>query len=670
MASLRITVRLLTAASRFSAEAVTLSDSGAKGPGAPPPIVAELFAMVGATLMADPHASDPDRAAVRALVAALSRRYGTLGGAIEALGEGRRRDPRIRLEAALAWHHAFQATLSSVDAVLRKNPVVAREIKHWLSNHDATAEEQISRYEHWLHEPLPDEMVPSPTLDDPPALTGPLAVVTARVLDDKPLGDILDGAALDDDTRAAAIALLAETDPLARAAGAIALRRFDEADEALRDAESADPGARTMLEGDRLFLDARFEEAVERYRAARVARDDARARLNLASALLHARTLGEPARLECVRLLEQMLAGAAPGGGPGGAPGTDLLPRSAAMLGAALLHSPSAERDIAVRRAIELLEGALAVIDRPAHPRRWAQVHASLGAAWSALPGGKRTENLQRAITCFDRALEVWTEASEPHAWALVQNLLGHAWEALPTGDRAAHLVRAISCYEGALRVHTRESHPAPWATLMNNLGNAWVQRPDGSKSANTRKAIDHHQKALEVWSREGRRGEWAATQNNLGNAWALLPGNDRERAEHLREAIVCYKAALEVRTRSTSPHEWAATQNNLGNAFLLLPDDGSGRPAREATECFEHALSVRTRVGSPVDWARSQANLGHAWARRTDGSVPEHLARAVHCYSEALGVLTKKDFPHHYELIRARLNEVQDRLDEAEMLS
>lgn len=663
MASLRITVRLLASASNFTAEAVTASLSPAGVAHPPPGIVGEIVRLIARTIQSNPHASTSEQRELEQLLGALTRRYGTLGGAVEALGEGRRRYPAVRLEPALGWHHAFEASLSSVESVLRKHPVMAKDLRHWLTEHEGRIEDELGAYDKWLHATPVGAEGSGPELAAARVEHAPgVAEARALLLDDKPLGDLADSPELIGARLEAVEALEAMEDPVARAVALIARGKLDEADRALEALDAQDPALRMALEGDRLFAEGRFEEAVERYRAARVALDDRTARFNLASALIMARSLGDPARQEATRLLEALRHEAGPG--------SEERVRATAMLGTACLIRTDGQRDILLRRAIELLEEALGAIDRQTRPRWWAQAHAALGSAWSVVPGVRRAENLQRAITCFERAHEVWTEQSDPNAWALVENLLGHAWEALPTGDRASHLTKAIDHYERAMRVHTAETNPTAWATLMNNLGNAWVQRPDGDKKKNIQKAIECQQQALEVWSREGRRGEWAATLNNLGNAWALLPGSANERVGHLREAVSCYKQALDVRTRSTHPHEWAATQNNLGNALLLIPGDDAGKNAKEAASCFEHALTVRTRDAAPVDWARTQANLGHAWARRTDADAQENLGRAVHCYTEALTVLTKKDFPHHYEHIRARLEEVQDRLDDVQMLS
>jgi len=663
MASVRVMVRLLASASRFSAEAVTVSVARTADQNGPPRIVHDIVRLIAQTIQSDPHAGPREQLELENLIASLVRRYGTLGAAMESLGEGRRRFPTVRLEPALGWHDAFDASISGIEAVLRKHPVMARDLRQWVSSNESRIEGEIAAYERWLDKGPIGEATPAPAQRAAaPALSSDLDRARAALLDDKPLGDLADAPDPDAVARETMEMLDASTEPVAQAIAAIARRKFDLAEDALARLDGIDPALHATLEGDRLYAEGRFEEAADRYRHARVAHDDERVQLNLASALLMSRSLGEPARREAAELLEIIRSASEAG--------SESRVRATAMLGTAMLLRTDGQRDITIRQAVELLEEALTSIRKEERPRWWAQAHAALGSAWSALPGMRRTENLQRAITCFERAHEVWTEQADPNAWALVENLLGHAWEGLPTGDRASHLTKAIEHYERALRVHTAEANPTAWATLKNNLGNAWIQRPDGDKKKNIRKAIECQQKALEVWSREGRRGEWAATLNNLGNAWALLPGSASERAASLRESVTCYKQALDVRTRSAHPHDWAATQNNLGSALLLIPDDASGRFAKEAASCFEQALTVRTREASPVDWARTQANLGHAWARRTDGEMQENLGRAAHCYTEALSVLTKKDFPHHCEHIRARLDEVQDRLDEERMLS
>jgi tetratricopeptide (TPR) repeat protein len=457
---------------------------------------------------------------------------------------------------------------------------------------------------------------------------------------------------------------------LAKLVGAIALRDFAKADELLPPLrEKLHPADFWRLWGDRYWFEGKHERAAESYRSARLARDAAPIRLDLACALVRA---GKPSAEDAHREASDLLADGLKHIGDDRA--TAL--RMHSVLGSVWLHHPSGERDANVRRAIEHLEEALGLTDPSGEPDWWAHTHMDLGAAWLALPTGKKVENVQRAVTCFDRACAVWTREREPERWALAQNWLAQSWERLPAGDRSANLRRAIEHISAALEVRTRDAHPAAWATLQNNLGNIYVQLPEGDHGAHIRAAIECEEAALEVWSRLESRSDWAATQNNLGNAWALLPSQGEERERNLRRAIAAYKSALEVRTRSGSPAEWASTLNNMGSALMHLPGSsrGSGMIAgvdalHEAIMCFEKALEVRTREAFPLDWAKTQTNLGQAWTRRPAPGRMEHLKQAIECYNRALTVFRADTHPHQHRHVSDLRGGAQDLLDELQIL-
>lgn len=673
MPSTRLLSRVVATVASISAGAVlTRRDD----PDAPPAVAAALLRLVAETIASDPHATDAALSAIESQLRSLVVRYGTLGLALGALASGRRRHPAIGIDKTQGWARSIGLSVSAIESNLRKYPKIMLEISRWMAAEGESLEAQLNEMEQWLdadvHAAPPlDGAVPATETPSERAGAGAVSELSADValarrlmLDNKPLSDgpsLRRRGALEQEV---VERLMADPTPLARATGLIALGRFDEADPLLREiGSSASAADGATLKGDRRFFDQRFDDAVECYRAARASRDDLPARLNLAAALVRARKpSAETAQKEAIDLLGDTLTRE-----PEGSRGWGL---AAAHLGAAWLHLGSGDRDANVRRAIERLEAAVTAFDREEEAQWWAQIHAQLGSAWMALPTGKRVENLQRAITCLSRAGEVWTRQCDPERWAAVQNGLGHAWEQLPLGHRAVNLEKAIGFFSAAMEVIERESSPSAWAMLQNNLGNAWVQMPRGELRENIERAIGHHSAALEVWSAQDRRPEWAATQNNLGNAWALLPAEAVEaREKGLRRAVSCYKSALEVRTRNASPAEWATTQNNMGSALLQLARTAGGKTLDESIICFERALEVRTRDAYPLDWARTQANLGHAWARKQSGDRAEHLRKAVACYTDALSVLKREQYPHLHDHIRLKMNEAQDKLDEASLI-
>lgn len=673
MPSARLLARVVASAASISAGAVlTRRDD----PDGPPPVAASLLRLVVETIATDPHATNADLAKLESFVRSLIVRYGTLGLALAALASGRRRHAAIAIDKTQGWARSIGLSVSAIESCLRKYPKTMLDISRWMAAEGELLERHLTEFENWLDadssgEGSSDALTLAPIAVTELAGQGAaseispdLALARRLMLDNKPLSDTpatLTRGALEQEV---VERLLADADPLARATALVALGRFEEADALLRNPGPEAPAAEVAtLKGDRRYFDERYDDAVECYRTARQLRDDLSARLNLASALVRARRpSAESAQKEAIDLLSHTLQHE-----PEGSRGWGL---ASAQLGAAWLRLATGERDVNVRHAIERLEAALTAVTREEDAHQWAQIHAQLGSAWIALPSGKRVENLQRAITCLSRAGEIWTRESDPQRWASVQNGLGHAWEMLPLGHRAVNLEKAIAYFTAAMEVIDRESNPTAWAMLQNNLGNAWVQMPRGELRQNVERAIGHHSAALEVWSAQDRRPEWAATQNNLGNAWALLPAEAvEERGKSLRRAVSCYKSALEVRTRNTSPAEWATTQNNMGSALLQLARAAGGRTLDEAIMCFERALEVRTRDAYPLDWARTQANLGHALARKFEGDRAEHLRKAVACYGDALSVLKREQYPHLHDHIRVKMNEAQDKLDEAQLI-
>ena len=673
MPSARLLSRVVASAASISAGAVL---TRREDPGAPPPIASELLRLVVETIATDPNATNKDLAVIEGYVRSLIVRYGTLGLALGALAAGRRRLPSIAIDKAQGWARSIGLSVSAVEATLRKYPRTMLEISRWMAAEGEALEGRLTELESWLDAEIQGEVkveaaasggipLAEKQAEDASAEVSPdIALARRLILDNKPLSDgpsLLQRGALEQEV---VDRLLADPDPLARATGLVAAGQFDKADPLLQEATGSALAADiATLKGDRRYFNEKFDEAVGCYRTARQSRDDLATRLNLAAALVRARKPSpETAQKEAIDLLNHTIQHQ-----PQGSRGWGM---ASAQLGAAWLHLGTGERDMNVRHAIERLEAALTAFAREEDAQWWAQIHAQLGSAWMALPTGKRVENLQRAITCLSRASEVWTRESDPQRWASVQNGLGHAWEQLPLGHRAVNLEKAIGYFTAAMEVIDRESNTTAWAMLQNNLGNAWVQMPRGELRQNVERAIGHHAAALEVWSAEDRRLEWAATQNNLGNAWALLPAESvEERGKSLRRAVSCYKSALEVRTRNTSPAEWATTQNNMGSALLQLARAAGGRTLDDAIMCFERALEVRTREAYPLDWARTQANLGHAWARKFEGDRAAHLSKAVACYTDALSVLKREQYPHLHDHIRAKLNETQDKLDEAQLI-
>ena len=237
-----------------------------------------------------------------------------------------------------------------------------------------------------------------------------LKLVRLTVLHDKHPGEEPSERPLTDEQRAAIEKLKKDPDPYARAVGAVASRDFVLADGLIPhlSQRGVDPVLILSLQGDRLYLESRYDEALAVYRQARAKRSDVVTRLNVAVTLLRA-TRGS---------LEDNFKES-----------IDLLNDTALQLG----------------------EGT----------REWAHVRSMLGLAWHHAPTGGRDRNMSEAIKCFDSALNALNKERDAQWWAETQLQLGSAWLELPTGDKAANIDTAIRHFESAMQVWTRDADEA-----------------------------------------------------------------------------------------------------------------------------------------------------------------------------------------------------------------
>ncbi|MGD0482485.1 MAG: hypothetical protein ABSA42_20115 [Terracidiphilus sp.] len=241
--------------------------------------------------------------------------------------------------------------------------------------------------------------------------------------------------------------------------------------------------------------------------------------------------------------------------------------------------------------------------------------------------GDKAAALLDQAVQAYRRALEVQTKADLPQDWARTQMDLGIALMdegERASGDKAAALLdQAVQAYRSALEVYTKADLPQDWARTQNNLGAALrneAERAGGDTAAALfDQAVQAYRNALEVFTKADLPQYWADTQNNLGAALS----NEAERARGEKaaalfdQAVQALRSALEVYTKADLPQDWAMTQNNLG---IVLTDEGEragGDNAAalfdQALQAYEHALEVYTKADSPRYWAMAMRNLATA---------------------------------------------------------
>ncbi len=709
MASARQITRLVTTTGRISSGAVRTAMGRTETPKGGLGILPDLLSLLAETVIGQSGDTGESVEKAGSYIARLVLRYGTVRRAIEALASGRRRHALISAERARAWEQVLTVSPSAIHSTLTRHAWLRIHLSKWITDHNESIDQRLADFEAWFDGPLPgsdgeedcpllqqiaaqtvsapaatplSEQKPQPAdtaavapadLDAEPVVTADggismsdtaapagdvdeadLALV-AGLLDDKRPGDWAGEWQLREHEEQAAQRLFGAGDPLAKAVGALALKKLSLAGDFAQEIPKANMLERETRLGDQAYMSGNYDRATDHYRAARRLSDDDIRRRNLALALLRRDSGVRDDHLrEALDLLTQTVSDQPAGSRTRGC--------ALVVLGLAWSAMPTRDRDHALHESVRCFQQAASIFDPKDDADWWAEARLHLAHTWIEMPTGDRFENVEHAIGSLRQAEKVWSRESAPERWASVQNAMGHAWERLPTDNRARTLEQAIRCFSAALEVRTKEDHPAHWARLQNNLGNAWIQLPAGDHTQNVERGIACHQGALSVWSEIGKRSEWAATQSNLGNAYALLPGEPREREKNMRRAIACYRSALEVRTKSAQPSEWASTQNNLGTALLHLPVQGRGATVKEAIECFTAALSVRTQETAPSEWAKTQSNLGLAWSR-LPGDKYEHLGEAVACYELALEVFTADRHPSAHKHVRARLSKAKDAL-------
>ncbi|GEM_PF-3097959 len=689
MSSAQLLAKLVASTGAISSGAILTLDDKTGTTKAGLEVVPELVRLVARTVVLYSSPAPDDVEDVVQYLERLTRRYGTLRRALEALALGRRRHGSVCSEKSAGWLEAMSVTSGGIDHCLRRHASLHHALNDWLDRHRGDAVSRLSAYEAWLDGPLPDydetqtrsaerehelrnfggsgggrEIKRS--LGSPRSHTNPdVELLWLTVFEDKRPTEHPADRVLSQQQIEAIERLSVASSPYERAVAAVAARDFGKADSFLPHLGAhVDDETLAMLRGHRYDLECRWDEALEQYRDAQPDADDAAAQRAIAVALMRGRKGSRKARFgEAIRTLRTSLRAL---------PGDSLdAARSKGILAFALVHAPTSARADNIRQAIHYYEDALRSIDRDSAPQWWAELNHYLGCAIMDCPNTRRSESIPRAIQCFEHALSVWTRASSPGHWAAVEYSLGMAWERKPDGERGENLERALGCFYGALAIRTREANPVGWARLQNAVGAAWLAFPEGDHRQNIERSIAAHTAALEVWARESRRSEWAATQNALATAWTVLPTSAHaERVDNLERAIACFRSTLDIRTKERSPTEWASTQHNLGNALLALGQaaesgDVDAHAIRQAIVCFNNALTVRTRQRSAVDWAKTQAALGAALSVIPARDRNALRSSAANHLREALAVFVAANDERNEQHVRKLLGKLKDQLND-----
>ncbi|MFG2953777.1 CHAT domain-containing protein [Streptomyces sp. NPDC048291] len=322
-----------------------------------------------------------------------------------------------------------------------------------------------------------------------------------------------------------------------------------------------------------------------------------------------------------------------------GVPATQVLALARHAVGMRVLgHAERTNDDGAVRRALVLLDGALAVA-APNHPHL-AAFHSNRGSAhWALFERTGDRHALDAAVADFARASGApdggVRPAASPHGGKDRAALLGNLGAALSarfalSGGALADLEAAVRVQRLALRA---AAHDDPDRGLyQSNLGSSLVTRFEHTGDARSlAEAVRLLTDSLRNTAAD--TSEQADRRANL--AWALARHFEQTADTDALRAALDHMTHAVAATSRDHP-DWASRLGNLAAVCLRVFDRTKDDTALElAEDALQDALSRPHRLRRA-----HLENLGTVHQRRHDvRGGPEHARAAVAAYEEALAL-------------------------------
>ena len=371
MPTTRLVTRLVTTTACISSGAVLTLEgktaTTAEGLG----VIDELFDLLAETVATKNQHTEDERDEIVRFLKRCTRRYGTVRGAMDAIGDRRRTHPLISREKANAWSSVMSVIASAIETQLKRHPSLKVHISRWLSDQGSPIEDRLKLYTDWLDAPFPEAGATpdhaSEDEGDPSPASAALRVDTnderalelyALLLADKRPG-LSPGDRCSTEQEAALRDELADSDnAFARLCVALSSHDFAVAEQLIRKfAGSIDGEFLHTLRGECAYGSGRFSDAVGHYRVALTHCMSPECALSLALSLGRADIgTNEERTREALDVLTS-LRDRQDEGDPARV-------RTLVAVGNAHLHNPSGDRDANVLLAIEALETALESIDR------------------------------------------------------------------------------------------------------------------------------------------------------------------------------------------------------------------------------------------------------------------------------------------------------------------
>jgi CHAT domain-containing protein/lipopolysaccharide biosynthesis regulator YciM len=252
-------------------------------------------------------------------------------------------------------------------------------------------------------------------------------------------------------------------------------------------------------------------------------------------------------------------------------------------------------------KAIEFLEGFLAITRSTNHPLGEAQALSNLGIAYQGL------KNYNKALELFQESLVKARAIRNPQAEGIALTSL-----AMVYADQENY-AEAIKYYTQSLTLIRSINDKQTEGRVLGDLGIAYKNLGDYQKS------IESHQQALEIVRELKDRDSEGKILVNLGNAYEGL-GN-------YEKAIQLYQESLSL-TREINDRIGEGTA--LGNLGAIYANQGQ---YDQAIESYQQSLSSAQTIGDKKGEANTFNNLGIAY------QVKGNLNQAIDYYTKSLTI-------------------------------
>ncbi len=277
----------------------------------------------------------------------------------------------------------------------------------------------------------------------------------------------------------------------------------------------------------------------------------------------------------------------------------------------------------------------LDALDRVGDPIAWATAAYKLGMATAEQPSAQTEVAQRRALELYQQAGDVLSAQRAPVEHARIVNAAGSAHRLL--GD----LPTAGRLFERSLELLAGRGAHAEEASVLNNLGLVLAER---GRVAEAIEVFDRSLASLDGDTDDIVRTR-LATMHNLGQAHM-----GRGSLEGFAASVdVLEQASEAARGVDVSLHT-GLIDHSLGvarKALTTLDVASRDQHLKAAIDAFERSLVVFTSVGFPMQHAIAKHNLGHALANRTD---LESMRRALACYEDALNMFDPRLHQAHWQ--------------------